>query len=81
MLSNYNGGQYGADSLATVLISRWMQTLAPTYAVLFKCHYWDDFIERQLSRLMQRVGVGDVFVVVDETNKPVPYRRDANFLI
>lgn len=71
VLSECNGGQLGADSLATVSGSQWMQTLVPTYAVLFKCHYWDSFIERQLSHLMQRVGAGDVFVVVDETNEPV----------
>ncbi len=42
--------------------------MAPSYAVLFKCHSWGDFEERQLHRLKSRVGSGDVFVFVDRTN-------------
>jgi hypothetical protein len=45
--------------------------MAPTYAVLFRCHFWDDFCTRQLERLKQRCETGDVFVVVDETQGPV----------
>lgn len=39
----------------------------PPYAVLFKTHFWDAFADRQLNRLRDRAGPGDVFVVVDET--------------
>ena len=39
------------------------------YAVLFKSHFWDDFVQRQLDRLKTRVG-GDVFVFIDESKGP-----------
>ena len=42
--------------------------LKPTFAVLFKCHYWDDFTQRQLERIKQRVSLGDVFVIVNDTD-------------
>ncbi len=45
--------------------------MAPTYAVLFRCHYWDDYSTRQLERLKQRCETGDIFVLVDETDGPV----------
>jgi hypothetical protein len=45
--------------------------MTPTYAILFKCHYWDAFTQRQLERLQQRTTNGDIFVVVDETLVPV----------
>ncbi len=45
--------------------------MTPTYAVLFKCHYWDAFTQRQLDRIKQRVTTGDIFVVVDETRGQV----------
>ncbi len=32
--------------------------MAARYAVLFKCHFWDDFAQRQLERLRTRVGGG-----------------------
>jgi hypothetical protein len=41
--------------------------MIPTYAVLFKCHYWDEFTQRQLERIKQQTGSGEIFVVVDET--------------
>jgi len=41
---------------------------APHYAVIFRTHFWDDFAQRQLDRLLSRVGTGHVFVLVDETN-------------
>ncbi len=40
----------------------------PTYAVLFKCHYWDSFTQRQLERIKQRVTLGDIFVIVNDTD-------------
>jgi hypothetical protein len=43
----------------------------PRFAVLFKTHFWDDFVERQFRRLCDRAGSGRVFVVVDETKAPV----------
>lgn len=39
----------------------------PRYAVIFRTHFWDDFVDRQFRRLQERVGSGDVFVLVDET--------------
>lgn len=44
----------------------------PRFAVLFKTHFWDEFCDRQLHRLRSRAGCGDVYVVVDETKRPVP---------
>jgi hypothetical protein len=41
------------------------------YAVLMKIHYWDDFAERRLRHLLDKVSTGDVFVFVDETNGTV----------
>ena len=37
------------------------------YAVIFRTHFWDAFVDRQFKRLQQRVGRGVVFVLVDET--------------
>lgn len=42
------------------------------YAVLFRTHFWDEYAERQYQRLLSVVGNGDVFILVDETSKPVP---------
>jgi hypothetical protein len=41
------------------------------YAVLFKVHYWDDFVERRFRHLLGKVGAGDVYVFVDETRGTV----------
>jgi hypothetical protein len=41
------------------------------YAVLFKVHYWDDFVERRLRHLLRKVTTGDVYVFVDETHGSV----------
>ena len=43
-----------------------------TYAVLFRTHLWDDFVERQYQRLQARVGRGALFILVDETSGKVP---------
>ena len=43
-------------------------SMAPSYAVIFRTHFWDDFAQRQFDRLLARVGAGDVYVLVDETN-------------
>lgn len=47
----------------------------PSYAVLFKTHLWNEFIERQYRRLCGCIKQGRVFIVVDETNGRVciPY--------
>ena len=42
-----------------------------TYAVLFRTHFWDDYVERQYQRLRATVGRGDLFILVDETSRPV----------
>ena len=47
------------------------ETAVPTYAILFKTHFWDDFTRRQLARLSERSKHGRLFVVVDETAGPV----------
>ncbi len=48
-----------------------MGAMTPTYAILFKCHYWDAFTQRQLERLQQRTTSGDIYIVIDETLAPV----------
>jgi hypothetical protein len=48
------------------------------YAVLFKVHYWDDFVDRRFEHLLRKVGAGDVYVFVDETHGSVgqiPHNR------
>ncbi len=53
-----------------------------TYAVLFKSHFWDAFVQRQLDRLQARVGTGDIFVFIDETRGPAgEIRHDPDFVI
>lgn len=42
------------------------------YAVLFRTHFWDEFAERQYQRLSDAASGADVFVLVDETSKPIP---------
>ena len=44
----------------------------PPYAVLFKTHFWDDFVDSQFRQLQSRAGTDELFVVVDETPGPVP---------
>jgi hypothetical protein len=44
--------------------------MTPTYAVLFKCHYWDSFTQRQLERMKRRT-TADIFVLADETYGPI----------
>jgi hypothetical protein len=46
--------------------------VTPSYAILFKTHFWDDFTIRQLERVKSRTGRGDVYVVVDATFQPAP---------
>lgn len=44
---------------------------SPRYAVLFRTHIWDAFVARQYERLKQRVGHGDLYILLDETHGPV----------
>lgn len=49
------------------------ETAVPaSYAVLFKCHFWDEFAQRQLERFKQRTGRGDIYIFLDETNGKIP---------
>ena len=43
----------------------------PRYAVIFRTHFWDEFVQRQFDRLLSKVGAGDLYVLVDETNGAV----------
>ena len=38
------------------------------YAILFKTHFWDDFVQRRFDFLKSRARGGDVWVIVDETH-------------
>lgn len=41
---------------------------SPRYAVLFRTHMWDPFVERQFHRLRAHVKDADVFVVANNTS-------------
>jgi hypothetical protein len=45
-----------------------MSSHNPRYAVLFRTHVWDKFIDRQYGRLCDQIGNGDVFVVANNTS-------------
>jgi hypothetical protein len=45
-------------------------------AIIFRTHFWDDFAQRQFDRLLARAGTSDVFVLVDETSRPVVVPHD-----
>lgn len=51
-------------------ISKWW-TMNIRYVVIFKTHYWDDFVERRFQHLIRQIGTGDVYVFVDETRGAV----------
>lgn len=38
-----------------------------SYAVLFKTHFWDEFVARQVQRLQAQIGDGQIVIVMDET--------------
>ena len=40
----------------------------PQYAVLFRTHVWDSFVERQFLRLRSMIGNGDLFIVANNTS-------------
>lgn len=42
------------------------------YAVVFRTHIWDGYVARQYQRLAARIGSGDLFILLDETNGRVP---------
>ncbi len=42
------------------------------FAVVFKTHFWDEFVARQFSRLCERSGGGDVFLLADESHGKFP---------
>lgn len=46
-------------------------TAAKRYAVLFRTHIWDDYVERQYQRLKANIGRGYLYVLLDETNGPI----------
>lgn len=54
-----------------------ISAVSPRYAVLFRTHIWDEYIERQYERLKRRVGRGDLFVLLDETNGSVATGKTA----
>ena len=43
----------------------------PRYAVIFRTHFWDEFVSRQFRHLQDQVKSGNVYVLVDETRGPV----------
>ncbi|MFT8674721.1 MAG: hypothetical protein ABF990_05485 [Acetobacter sp.] len=44
----------------------------PRYAVLFRTHVWDDFVERQFARMRQTVRHGDVHILANNTSGSCP---------
>ncbi|MEG3349312.1 MULTISPECIES: hypothetical protein [Novacetimonas] len=59
----------------------------PKYAILFRTHVWDSFVERQFLRLRSMIGNGDLFIVANNTsgkcripdNFPVVIFHEADF--
>lgn len=51
--------------------------MRPTYAVIFKTHFWDPFVARQLARLRATMQHGTLFIAVDETFGPVAIADEA----
>lgn len=50
----------------------------PRYAVLFRTHIWDAYVEEMALQVSKRVETGDFFVLADETNQildPKPYTK------
>jgi hypothetical protein len=43
----------------------------PRACIIFRTHFWDDFVQRQFDRLLAVSNGIDVFVLVDETNGPI----------
>lgn len=48
-----------------------MDQPSPTFAVIFRTHFNDDFAQRQLTKLAKWSSGGDLFTLVDETRGPV----------
>ena len=48
------------------------ETAAVRYALVFRTHSWDDFVERQFDRVRLRARSADIFVLVDETRGKIP---------
>lgn len=42
--------------------------VVPSHAIIFRTHFWDEFVQRQFDRLLKYVGAGHVYILVDETN-------------
>ena len=52
------------------------------FAVLFRTHMWDDFIERQYQRVLSCVQGGDVFILANNTTTScdnIPHERVIKF--
>src|SRR5579859_3452242 len=43
----------------------------PSYAIIFKIYFIDDFVIRQLDRIKAKMGSADLYVVVDETDRRI----------
>lgn len=44
----------------------------PRYALVFRTHVWDDFVQRQFDRVRSRAPSADIFVLADETRGKMP---------
>jgi hypothetical protein len=56
------------DRAVNTVVPKDTATHTPRYAVLFRTHTWDSFIERQFERVRARVENGDVFIVANNTS-------------
>lgn len=46
------------------------------YAVLFRTHYWTDYLEERYADLKSQIKSGDLFITYDATNSSPPVRAD-----
>jgi hypothetical protein len=54
----------------------------PSYAILYKAYTNDGFVRRRIEALMRCSGVGDVYLMLDETRRslgPVRFRRTLRY--
>lgn len=59
-----------------LLTPRFAVVMPQNFAVIFKTHFWDAFVERQFLRLRSRIRNGALYILIDETIETaghVPY--------
>jgi len=53
-----------------------MAAPAAKFAVIFRTHFWDAYVERQYERLSEKVNCGDIYILFDKTNQCPPIGKN-----